>query len=146
MASKGNPLDKFRDVLRPHPYISYLYNLVVQTSFQICYILLLLGHPSHMYHGNHMWLYPCNKVFVLQDSSQTHCLVWMGMGILLLKNVFNKTYQYKQQYRPIVMKYLRSSLHDPIEPLGVSVAEVQFLGNQVLNSVPLFLCSQDPRY
>lgn len=145
MASKGNPLDKFM-TYKNLTHISYLYNLVVQTSFQICYILLLVGHPRQMYHGNHMWLYPCNKVFVLQDSSQTHCLVLMGMGILLLKSVFNKTYQYKQQCCPIDMKYLRSSLHYPIESLGVPVAGLQFLGTQVLNSIPLFLCPQDPRY
>lgn len=91
MAREGNPLDKFK-MCEDHTRISYLYNLAERTSFQICYILLLVGHPRHMYHGNHRWLYPCNKAFVLQGSSQTHCLVLMGMGILLLKSVFNKTY------------------------------------------------------
>lgn len=80
------------EAVQDRTHSSYLYNLAVQTISPVCHILLLLVHPRHRYHGNHKWLYPCNKVLALQDSSQIHCLVLVGTGILLLKCLSSKTH------------------------------------------------------
>lgn len=71
-------------------HIAYLYSLAVQTSFQICCILLLPVHPRNTFHGSQRWRCPYSRALDLRDGSQTHCLVLMGMGILLLQSLSSK--------------------------------------------------------
>lgn len=78
------------EAVRDLTHISYLYSLAVQTSFRICCIPLLLVHPRNTFRGSQRWRCPCSRALDLQDSSQTHCLVLMGMGILLLRSLSNK--------------------------------------------------------